>query len=100
MNLVQLRYFVAVARSKSLTRAAMELRIAQPAISRQLKLLEDELGAILLRRHQKGVELTDAGRILLDKASFKSEASIKCGMSFGICLSLRPVTCESGVRPR
>jgi LysR family nitrogen assimilation transcriptional regulator len=71
MNLVQLRYFVAVARSKNLTRAATELRVAQPAISRQLKLLEADLGTVLFRRHPKGVDLTDAGRILLEKAEFQ-----------------------------
>jgi LysR family transcriptional regulator, nitrogen assimilation regulatory protein len=71
MNLVQLRYFVAVARSKNLTRAATELRVAQPAITRQLKLLEADLGTVLFRRHAKGVDLTDAGRILLEKAEFQ-----------------------------
>ena len=68
MNLTQLRYFVAVARSKNLSRAATELRIAQPAISRQLKLLEQELETELLSRHHRGVELTDAGRLFLERA--------------------------------
>jgi len=67
MNLVH-----AVARSKkNLTRAATELRVAQPAITRQLKLLEADLGTVLFRRHPKGVDLTDAGRILLEKAEFQ-----------------------------
>jgi LysR family nitrogen assimilation transcriptional regulator len=68
MNLTQLRYFVAVARRKNLSRAAAELRIAQPAISRQLKLLETELDTELLARHHRGVELTDAGRLFLERA--------------------------------
>lgn len=68
MNLTQLRYFVAVARSKNLSRAAAELHIAQPAISRQLKLLEAELETELLSRHHRGVELTDAGRLFLERA--------------------------------
>jgi LysR family nitrogen assimilation transcriptional regulator len=71
MTLTQLRYFVAVARSKSLSRAADELHIAQPAITRQLKLLETELEAVLFTRHHRGVELTDAGRQLLDRAEFQ-----------------------------
>lgn len=68
VNLTQLRYFAAVARSKNLSRAAAELRIAQPAISRQLKLLEAELDTELLSRHHRGVELTDAGRLFLERA--------------------------------
>ena len=68
MTLTQLRYFAAVARSKSLSRAADELHIAQPAITRQLKLLETELEAVLFTRHHRGVELTDAGRALLGDA--------------------------------
>ena len=68
MNLTQLRYFVAVARRKNLSRAAAELGIAQPAITRQLKLLEAELETPLLSRHHRGVELTDAGRLLLERA--------------------------------
>jgi LysR family transcriptional regulator, nitrogen assimilation regulatory protein len=71
MTLTQLRYFVAVARSKSLSRAAAELRIAQPAITRQLKLLESELEAVLFTRHHRGVEITEAGRLLLDRAEFQ-----------------------------
>jgi DNA-binding transcriptional LysR family regulator len=71
MTLTQLRYFAAVARSRSLSRAAAELRIAQPAITRQLKLLESELEAVLFTRHHRGVELTEAGRLLLDRAEFQ-----------------------------
>jgi LysR family nitrogen assimilation transcriptional regulator len=74
MTLTQLRYFVAVARSKSLSRAAAELCIAQPAITRQLKLLESELEAVLFTRHHRGVELTEAGRLLLDRAEFQIQS--------------------------
>lgn len=74
MNLTQLRYFVAVAHNKSLSRAAAELRIAQPAISRQLKLLEGELEAVLLNRHPRGVDLTEAGRLLLERAEFQIQS--------------------------
>ncbi len=74
MNLNQLRYFVAVARAKSLNKAASELRIAQPAISRQLKLLEEQLESVLFIRHHRGVELTDSGRLLLERAEFQIES--------------------------
>ena len=68
MNLIQLRYFVAVARNKSLSRAAEDLHISQPAITRQVKLLEDELGGGLLQRHARGVSLTDLGQLLFERA--------------------------------
>jgi LysR family nitrogen assimilation transcriptional regulator len=68
MNLAQLRYFVAVARNKSLSRAAHDLHISQPALTRQVKLLESELGGGLLQRHARGVSLTDLGQILLERA--------------------------------
>ena len=64
MNLKQLEYFSAVAEAKSISLAARNLHVAQPPISRQLALLEDELGVCLFLRTNKGVELTEAGRIL------------------------------------
>jgi len=48
MNLTQLRYFVAIARNRSLSRAASELHVSQPALTRQIKLLERELDCALL----------------------------------------------------
>ncbi len=66
MNLTQLRYFVAAAELENLSLAATRLRIAQSAVSRQIRLLEDELGVQLLERVGRGVVLTDAGKTLLD----------------------------------
>lgn len=63
-NLHRLRIFWAVARHLSVTRAAHELAIAQPAVSQQVKALEAELGAALFQRRGRGIELTDAGRLL------------------------------------
>lgn len=68
MNFRQLEYFVAVAEARSISRAARELHIAQPPVSRQLALLEDELGVCLFLRHNKGVELTEAGRCLYEQS--------------------------------
>ncbi|MCD1619339.1 LysR family transcriptional regulator [Salipiger manganoxidans] len=62
-----LRYFVAVAEEKSITKAAARLRIAQPAISRQIATLEEELGTSVFLRLPRGVELTEAGEILLER---------------------------------
>ena len=68
MELRHLRYFVAVAEEENVTRAAAKLRVAQPAVSRQIRDLEDELGLALLERTAKSVRLTDAGRVFLDEA--------------------------------
>ncbi len=68
MELRQLRYFVAVAEAGSLTRASAELHIAQQSLSQQIRTLEAQLGARLFERSSRGVELTDAGAVLLREA--------------------------------
>jgi len=68
MELRHLRYFVAVAEAENVTRAAAKLRVAQPAVSRQIRDLEDELGIALLERSAKAVRLTEAGRVFLGEA--------------------------------
>ena len=68
MNPRQLRYFIAIANERTFTKAALKLRVAQPALSRQVSLLEEELGTQLFVRHRRGVGLTDAGVALLDRA--------------------------------
>ncbi|HXP97570.1 MAG TPA: LysR family transcriptional regulator [Telmatospirillum sp.] len=62
MELRHLRYFCATARSGGVAKAARELRVAQPALTRQLKDLEAELGVALFTRHPRGMTLTPAGR--------------------------------------
>jgi LysR family nitrogen assimilation transcriptional regulator len=66
MDLKQLEYFVRVAELGSFTRAAGVLNIAQPALSRQVRLLEVELRQNLLLRNGRGVTTTDAGKLLLE----------------------------------
>ena len=68
MELRHLRYFVAVAEAMNFTKAAMRLRLAQPALSRQVSDLEDELGVDLLKRNSHGVQLTAEGKLFLDDA--------------------------------
>jgi DNA-binding transcriptional LysR family regulator len=68
MDLRRVKAFIAVAESSSVSKAAERLHISQPPLSRQIHLLEEELGVTLFVRHHHGVTLTDAGRQLLDKA--------------------------------
>lgn len=68
MELHHFRYFVAVAEELSFTRAARQLGMAQPPLSRQVRALEDEIGVQLLERRSGRVFLTDAGRRFLDAA--------------------------------
>ncbi len=68
MNFYQLSYFAKVAETKSITRAAGELLVTQPAVSKQIRALEDELGERLFDRIGKKVFLTRAGEVLYDRA--------------------------------
>src|SRR3989449_3605941 len=69
MELRHIRYFIAVAETGSITLAAeRRLHTSQPSLSRQIRDLEDEVGAALLNRSARGVELTDAGRAFMDHA--------------------------------
>ena len=70
MDLRQLRYFIAVATHGSVTAAAAELNVSQPALSAQIHNLERELQTILLERHSRGVTLTEAGKLLLDRGAY------------------------------
>jgi DNA-binding transcriptional LysR family regulator len=68
MELRHLRYFVAVAETENVTRAATQLHVSQPALSRQVHDLEEEIGFQLLHRSAKSVRLTEAGKVFLTEA--------------------------------
>lgn len=68
MEIRTLRYFLAVAREENMTRAAEMLHVTQPALSKQLKSLEEELGKKLFTRHSFSIKLTDEGMLLRNRA--------------------------------
>ena len=68
MNIKQLQYFIAIVESGTISSAAVKLGICQPPLSAQLKLLEEEVGCQLLHRGARKITLTEAGRVLYQKA--------------------------------
>lgn len=68
IDLHQLEQFVAVARARNFTRAAVELHLSQPALSRSIQKLEDQLGQPLFERKPREVVLTDLGELFLERA--------------------------------
>lgn len=70
VDIRQLRYFIEVARHGNFSRAAQQLYVAQPALSRSIRLLEEELEVRLFERHSRGVTPTREGRELLDRAQY------------------------------
>ncbi|MDY6322442.1 MAG: LysR family transcriptional regulator [Succinivibrio sp.] len=82
MELVQLRRFAEAARSGSLTAAALALHVSQPALSRDVKALEDELGRTLFIRKSRSLELTADGQLLLRRAADILEMSERTKSEF------------------
>ncbi|MHC9086886.1 LysR family transcriptional regulator [Luteimonas sp. RIT-PG2_3] len=99
MDLRQIEYFVRVAELGSFTRASVALGIAQPALSRQVRLLEVELQQPLLLRNGRGVTMTEAGKVMLEQgrgvmhqvARLRDELGrIRGGFAGGVSLGLPP----------
>jgi DNA-binding transcriptional LysR family regulator len=85
MEMHQIRYFLAVADTLNFTRAAEQCRVTQPALSRAIKQLEDEVGGALLRRERATTHLTDLGRLMrpyLEQILGQSEAAKATAESF------------------
>jgi DNA-binding transcriptional LysR family regulator len=92
MELRQLRYFVAVAEEGNITRAAKKIFLTQPALSRQIKALEDEIGQCLLERQAHSIRLTPVGEALVHEAREflqRAEAMLERVRTTGSGLRLR-----------
>ena len=103
MDLKQLKAFLTVAETGNVTRASALLNLVQPAVSRQLRLLEEDIGTSLFDRSRQGMELTDAGeklveyarRVLLEVERARAEMQASQGTVAGIAtIGLLPSTCE------
>ena len=99
MDLKQIEYFVRVAEMGSFTRAAIALNVAQPALSRQIRLLEVELRQNLLKRNGRGASPTEAGQLLLEhgrgilhqiERAKEEMARARSGLSGKVALGLPP----------
>lgn len=104
MDFKQLRAFLTVAETGNVTRAADVLHLVQPAVSRQIRLLEDDIGSPLFERERHGMVLTDAGQALvgyarramleLDRARVEISGAAAGGVSGLVTLGLLPSTID------
>src|SRR5919197_1036411 len=89
MNLRQLASFLSVVEEGSFTRAARRLRISQPSLSQQIRLLEADLGGALIERLPRGVRLTAAGKAFLPEAQAAVRAAERAGAAARMALGLQ-----------
>lgn len=94
MEMHQIRYFLAVARTLNFTRAADECHVAQPSLTRAIQKLEEELGGLLLHRERQHTHLTELGRLMLPHlertfAAAQAAKSLARGISKGEMAPLR-----------
>src|SRR5512142_1282253 len=99
MDVHALRYFVEVARHQNFTRASEALHVTQPAISKMVRALEEELGTALLLRERRRVRLTDAGRVVLERAQGVLDAMTGIEQEVGELAALRRGRLRVGMPP-
>jgi DNA-binding transcriptional LysR family regulator len=99
MDVHALRYFVEVARHQNFTRASEALHVTQPAISKMVRALEEELGTPLLLRERRRVRLTDAGRVVLERAQGVLDAMTGIEQEVGELAALRRGRLRIGMPP-
>jgi DNA-binding transcriptional LysR family regulator len=99
VELRHLRYFVGVAETENVSRAALKLHVSQPALSRQIRDLEDEIGFCLLKRTAKSVRLTDAGRVFLDDARALLQSADEAVTKARAVASAEPTELHVGYSP-
>lgn len=100
MDLKQLQYFIVIAEQRSFSRAADMLDLSQPSLSRQIQLLESELGQHLLVRTGRGVELTEAGARLLGHARTLHQLATQAKHDLMNFRSSAPGRVRLGIPPR
>lgn len=100
MDLKQLQYFIVIAEQRSFSRAADMLDVSQPSLSRQIQLLEAELGQHLLVRTGRGVELTEAGTRLLGHARTLHHLATQAKQDLINFRSSAPGRVRLGIPPR
>ena len=102
MELLQLRYFVEIAKSESVTNAAQKLRVSQPSLSQTMRRLEQELGTKLFEREGRRLKLTPQGRTFYNRVAMAlqeiteatdslKEVRIRGSITIGSYLSLNPI---------
>ncbi len=108
MKLNQLNALIKVADAGSIQAAARALFVTQPAVSRAIRDLEVELGTLLIKRSTKGVSLTPAGTVLLQRARVASQAlslaaqeiaSMRSGSAVGLVIGAAPIAMETFLGP-
>jgi len=98
MELRHLRYFLAVGEALNFTKAAAQLRVAQPALSRQVQDLEEEIGVDLLKRSPRGVTLTAEGKLFLEEVRELLKRAVNPWKRFGRWLAANMANCASVMR--
>lgn len=100
MELHQIRYFLALARSLNFTRAAEQCNVTQPALTKAVQKLEQELGGVLIHRERQLTQLTDLGKLVLPKLerAYAAAESVRASAKEFHCKEIAPLKIAMGCR--